>query len=389
MGDRRKSKRIRSKASSETKLKEDKLSELPDPLICQILCHLPTKEAVRTSVISTRWKTLWLWIPQLKLKTREFPDLDAFLSFGNRFFDPTRASCLDKLKLIIHDDYEEEGVDVASCLTSWINAAVKRKIQHLDIFYEIPTSLYNCETLVLLKLFWMALPDAEFVFLPCLKTMHLQHLRLLPNEATFERLISSCPVLEELRIEGDVMSDAIALRVSSRSLKRLTIMTPMSDELGGTRVVIDAPRLCFLTIYANLSESLIIADMDSLVKLTLCLGWFGGGLPPAISWFRSFLPRVLKVRDMTMSSETFELFYHYSKSERLPQFGYMSRLHLTLYVNQLEWLPTVLESCPNLKSLAQECTDAYNYNEANEICLSYVPECLLSSLEFVDIQDPS
>jgi len=35
----------------------------------------------------------------------------------------------------------------------------------------------------------------------------------------------------------------------------------------------------------------------------------------------------------------------------LPKFSYMSRLSVTLGVSDLQFLPTFLESCPNLKSL--------------------------------------
>lgn len=53
------------------------------------------------------------------------------------------------------------------------------------------------ETLIYLKLSEVTLDAADFVSLPCLKPMHLEHI-FYPNEATFERLVSCCPVLEEL-----------------------------------------------------------------------------------------------------------------------------------------------------------------------------------------------
>lgn len=80
-----KSKRGRSRGSNR-RLKEDRISQLPDHLICKILSHLPTKYAVKTSVLSTTWRSLWVWVPSLKLYSRRFPDTNAFVSFGNSFF---------------------------------------------------------------------------------------------------------------------------------------------------------------------------------------------------------------------------------------------------------------------------------------------------------------
>lgn len=65
----------------------------------------------------------------------------------------------------------------------------------------------------------MTLDDAEFVCLPCLKTMHLEYVEY-PNEATFETLILCSPVLEDLKIVI-ANDDGKAFRVHSRSLKRL------------------------------------------------------------------------------------------------------------------------------------------------------------------------
>lgn len=120
------------------------------------------------------------------------------MSFGDRFFDSSRVLCIHKLKLRI--DRNEDGVDDASYLTSWFDAAVKRKIQHLHVlsyaygdrlFHKMPQRLYNCETMVCLKLFQVTLDDADFVSLPCLKTMHLEYIEY-PNEATFETLVLPC-----------------------------------------------------------------------------------------------------------------------------------------------------------------------------------------------------
>lgn len=82
----------------------DRISELPDPLICRVLYHLPTKDAVRTSVLSTRWRTLWLWVPRLGLNYRVFQKKDALVNFGDRFFDSDRVSSIDKVELDVESN---------------------------------------------------------------------------------------------------------------------------------------------------------------------------------------------------------------------------------------------------------------------------------------------
>ncbi|KAG7556521.1 Leucine-rich repeat 2 [Arabidopsis suecica] len=337
------------------RLKRDRLSQLPDTLICHILSHLPIKETVTTSVLSTRWKNLWLKVPSLELIFSIFPNFNAFKSFGDSFFDSNRVSSINNLKLYF-DEHD------ASYLTSWINAFVTRNIQRLYVrrvrgnyFHELPLSLYVCDTLVSLKLFHLTLVNPEFVSLPCLKIMHLNYV-WFPNDATFERLVASCPVLEDLKIDV-LWNDGRVYRVQSRSLKRLRLLRSSSmvfDSVPG--VVIDAPLLCYLRISDHVSETYIVSNLKSNAKLDIHLD-FGSedcgetSVSSRRSHIRSFLPAISKVMDLTISENIFKVIHHYSNLAPLPQFDNMSRLHVTLRVSELKWLPNFLECCPNLKSL--------------------------------------
>ncbi|CAL9243398.1 unnamed protein product [Arabidopsis halleri] len=249
----------------------------------------------------------------------------------------------------------------------WIDAAVKRKVQQLHLrvkfflnycYCGMPVSLYACETLVSLKLESVNLDDVEVVSFPRLKTMHLSCVCLskLSKDAAFERFISCCPVLEDLRINGCV-SKPQPFRVHSRSLKRLDIghgYSTLVDSVPG--VVIDAPQLCCLRIMDSESKSFIINNLKYKSKVVVDVT-FGfkfadkASLSSGITLIRSFLSGISKVGDLTIYGQTFQIIYDYSKSESLPQFGYMSRLCVSLFSQHLKGLATFLESCPNLKSL--------------------------------------
>ncbi|CAL9243415.1 unnamed protein product [Arabidopsis halleri] len=377
------------------------ISQLPDHLICQILSHLPIKDVVTTSLLNTRWTSLWLWVPCLELDSLYFPDFNAFVSFGDKVFDSNRVSCINKLKLYING--YDVGVDDPTYLASWIEASIKRKIQHLHVLclpakylYEMPLSRYICETLVYLKLCRVIMDNAEFASLPCLKIIHLEYVWFPNDQSTLERLVSCCPVLEELKILGCGNDNAIALRLLSRSLKKLSIKILKSMHDFHSEVVIDAPLLSYLKINDDVSESYIVNNLESNAKLDISLPFglldlYEASISSRRDSIHGFLRGILKVSDMKIWLDTFKLICKYSKLESLPQFGYLSCLHITLRISDLKWLPRFLKSCPNLKHLILVCfgdNDETSSEEMIQLGSSFVPECLLSSLEFIDIRIP-
>ncbi|KAL0687119.1 hypothetical protein Bca4012_086796 [Brassica carinata] len=101
------------------------ISNLPDALISKLLSYLPTKEAVRTSVLSSRWKSLWLFISEIDLDTCTFPGgPHAFVSFMEKFLDSSsrvEKPCLHKVKLTtVEDD-----------ITRWIDFMARPELEHL------------------------------------------------------------------------------------------------------------------------------------------------------------------------------------------------------------------------------------------------------------------
>jgi hypothetical protein len=48
----------------------DRISDLPDPILCDILYSFPTEFAATTSVLSKRWRDLWLSVLSLDFDSR-------------------------------------------------------------------------------------------------------------------------------------------------------------------------------------------------------------------------------------------------------------------------------------------------------------------------------
>ncbi|KAF5782341.1 putative F-box domain, leucine-rich repeat domain superfamily, F-box-like domain superfamily [Helianthus annuus] len=59
----------------------DRLSSLPDDLILKTLSFIDTKHAIRTSVLSSRWRYIWTSTPRLDFSTRDFRTLAKFSKF--------------------------------------------------------------------------------------------------------------------------------------------------------------------------------------------------------------------------------------------------------------------------------------------------------------------
>ncbi|KAG7591569.1 F-box domain [Arabidopsis thaliana x Arabidopsis arenosa] len=385
----------------------DRISELPESLISQILLHLPTKDSVKTSVLSTRWKNLWLNVPGLDLNCRDFPfdnnNEKVLIDFIDRFLQFNNESRLLKFKV----NYSRDEIIKFS---DRIRDAVNRGIRVLDVvsntYYQdaddglvypciefMPLNLYTSTTLVSLKLSFSGLADPGFVYMPCLKFMHLREVRWHSSGTmNLEKLVSGCPVLEELIYLCD--DELVVTRVRSRSLKRFSI--PSEHSISCFRSVaqtfeIDAPGLEYMSLKEDHFDRFVVKNLTSLFMIDLDIKFifgFGRMFDPEDlakrNEIRDFLTGISIVRHMIISHQTVKALHIYSKVGSIPKFNNVSRLQAEFPSSLLQFLPAFLESFPNLKHLILKIV--YPEEVMEELKLVNVPRCFVSTLERVEIK---
>ncbi|KAK8490882.1 hypothetical protein V6N13_090517 [Hibiscus sabdariffa] len=248
----------------------DRLSSLPDPVLCHILSFLGTKDAVRTSILSPRWRHLSASLSVLDFDEciysvrREYRN--NFKNFVDRLlYFPNQSSL--KCFRVTHYSFDGDY----SRLYGWICAALLGGINEIDISSHeslmLPPFLLTCRSLVTLKLdIYGDINIPSHVCLPNLKTLHLSRFDL--SDGSVFRLVSSCLLLEELVLELVEFPRNINFNIHSLSLKKLVLdfeglIQEFRRDLNYV-VVINAPNLVYFKYADMLAEGYRLSTMNSL-----------------------------------------------------------------------------------------------------------------------------
>ncbi|KAM0827193.1 hypothetical protein ACQ4PT_068338 [Festuca glaucescens] len=201
----------------------DLFDSLPDELLNHVISFLPSREAVKSSLVSRRWRHLWRSTPAIRVRGKGNDDFRLFVSslIVHRDTAPLHSFDIDADVLVIapeppynDPDYEYEGWrgEVDGHMDLWVSYALsaERRARSLKVRLEdewVP---------------WV--PRSALAFASThLTTVHLDAVCLFDGLLDF----SHCPALQSLalvrcRLQGDALV--------SPSLERMALVHCHSDE---------------------------------------------------------------------------------------------------------------------------------------------------------------
>ncbi|XP_047157677.1 putative FBD-associated F-box protein At5g44940 [Vigna umbellata] len=187
----------------------DRISSLPDEVLCQILSFLPTKISVSTSILSKRWKPLWFSVPAIDFY---FPynyldkSLPTFSSMCTFILSRNSAQSIQRFRLTISHPKMLEHYQIESFITAALLLA--HSVEHLDLDLNLHSPIlisYNllfCKTLRVLKLNHVTLTTPSSADLPLLKVLHLHSIHILEQSRNhLQQMLSACPNVEDLKVK--------------------------------------------------------------------------------------------------------------------------------------------------------------------------------------------
>ncbi|XP_075665292.1 F-box/FBD/LRR-repeat protein At4g26340-like [Castanea sativa] len=350
----------------------DRISVLPDSLICHILSFLPTKHAVATTILATRWKQLWTMVPTL-----DFGDDD----FVFRVLALRKPFPVKKFRLVLR------RVDVNQThVLTWISYAIEHGVQELHLLVkrnrtcELPRSLFSCESLEVLELKGLIVLDCPpSVHLPNLKHLYLKQIEFANDYS----LLTGSPNLLRLHVLNEPY-DNVNLVFNNPKLEYLKIDNLVEDPRFG-KLQINAPNLKFLILNnpnfhdfsVGKGTNVVEANVNLFERYQLQLHEHENDGDCIVKLLKA-LPNV---RNLTLRHNKSLSF---ASANDIPIFNNLSHLRLEVKCCKSHLLPILLQSSPNLENLVLSKVDT-GPHESYWTEPVNVPKCLKLHLRTISL----
>uniref|UniRef100_A0A1S3WYP6 F-box/LRR-repeat protein 25-like n=1 Tax=Nicotiana tabacum TaxID=4097 RepID=A0A1S3WYP6_TOBAC len=196
----------------------DWLSDLPDPILLHILSMLSNSKAVvRTSVLSRKWRFLWMSVPI---------SLDFHFPIGGSENDNLFYLASTHRELIIGGIARKSRNSGSGALVANVESFALGIINTNHQRYEFPQFAYKNNSLRDLALRYCQLNPTGSVNWSSLVSLSLVSLPL--TDGVMEKVLSGCPNLECLEL--DSVSGIHRLEISSVKLRELSIQDYINEN---------------------------------------------------------------------------------------------------------------------------------------------------------------
>eukprot|EP00253_Pinus_taeda_P035224 PITA_35224 len=224
----------------------DRLSALHDSLLCShILSKLPLRDAVRCSILSRRWRSIWTLLPHLRFLNADVTEkvIDNMMCFHHGDLESLEISV--SYWYLRYGNWSPNGELIGKSVLAASVKRVKQITLNLPISLHIPTSLFSCDCLTYLDLtrFEFKLPSC-FSGFRYLRTCFLTDVHIIDD--MLEQLAAKCPLLEKLRVLSCSMR-LNNLKISAPSLKYFNFSGNRHEK--SLTLTVNCPKLRIVTIH--------------------------------------------------------------------------------------------------------------------------------------------
>ncbi|CAH8277843.1 unnamed protein product [Arabidopsis lyrata] len=356
----------------------DRISGLPDAMLCHILSFLPTKEAASTTVLAKRWKPLLRFVPSLDFdRPRTVEEMRKGSESFMLFVDGVLALQAEENAPLNRFHVKCQDVD-QNWVLEWIPKVLKRGVLDIDlhmpysprhfrpnsVFYPLPSEIFTSKKLVRLKIHFEDAVKIDVegdVSLPKLKTLHLDYVKL--DTRMFHKLLSGCHALEELLLfnliwEESSKPEPCLVTVSVPTLKilkfsRFENFSKVTDFKPIVLLSFDFPKLVYLEYLDTIADMYQQVSFDSLVEAKLGLCKNPKQIKDDKNNVRKLFMGICNVKTLHLTADGLRVLG--CCRETMPVFENLIQLTISTGLH-VGWksLPPLLMNCPNLQTLIFE-----------------------------------
>ncbi|XP_078156526.1 F-box/FBD/LRR-repeat protein At1g13570-like [Carex rostrata] len=349
------------KSRADIDLNHDYISNLPADLKQKILVKLSIKEAVRTSILSSKWKDSWTTLPNLVFTEK---------STESRFIN------LVDMVLLVHQGQirkfklcSQHACNLA--ISRWMLVLSTNGIENIDLVFkgdkkcEIPSRFFSCIALKVVRLSGCIINVPRFFNgFNLLRYLRLSNFDL--SGFAIEKLVSSCPLLDHLFLHCFIQPGC--LNISAPNLRYLDIRGEFHD------LCLETPKLTFASIR-------LVAGNEDYQKLSVAKDGKESNIIRSIG-------RVSNIRKLKICGGFLDYLAMGPIPENLTHFNHLTDTYVQLgiYPDEIATALCLFQNAPNLKVLRIEFRDSKDQLHVQALWESNANrDCLFKCLKVVDI----
>ncbi|KAK8618672.1 hypothetical protein V6N13_132655 [Hibiscus sabdariffa] len=198
----------------------DRLSDLPDELLCRIFSFLPTHQPIRLSCLTSRYRYIWRSVPILDFWDNHYPKGCFKKAMENALKLHETLANIRRFRLwCISLEYKE------SLISKWIDTCLTASCSTLQLFdvhvawtyrLDLTPTIFSCHKLERIRLSGgiiivdrIPIPINTPVVFPCLKTLRFKSISVVGGN-TLNKLLTGCPRIEILDVEDCIIVSDIS-----------------------------------------------------------------------------------------------------------------------------------------------------------------------------------